>query len=68
MTDLARLVALRVDLTRIDGDANQFLSQQQILGLPTLLLYGSDGVERRELRATGFEDGPAFAARLQQLR
>ena len=67
-TELARLVALRVDLTRIDGDANQFLSQQQILGLPTLLLYGSDGVERRELRATGFEDGPAFAARLQQLR
>ncbi len=66
--ELARMVALRVDLTRIDGDANQFLAQQQILGLPTLLLYGSDGQERRELRATGFEDGPAFAARLQQLR
>lgn len=66
--ELARMVALRVDLTRIDGDASQFLARQQILGLPTLLLYGSDGQEKRELRATGFEDGPAFAARLQQLR
>lgn len=66
--ELARMVALRVDLTRIDGDANQFLSQQQILGLPTLLLYGSDGQEKRELRTTGFEAGPAFATRLQQLR
>lgn len=66
--ELARMVALRVDLTRVGGDANQFLNQKQILGLPTLLLYSSDGQEQRQLRVSGFEAGPAFAERLRQLR
>ena len=65
---LARMVALRVDLTRIDGAANALLQQYQVVGLPTLLLIDGHGQEQKGLRVTGFMDGPAFAARLAELK
>lgn len=66
--ELARMVALRVDLTRIDSAANALLQQYQVVGLPTLLLIDSDGQEQKPLRVTGFMDGSAFAARLAELK
>ena len=65
---LARMVALRIDLTRIDGAAEALLQQYQVVGLPTLLLIDGHGQEEKGLRVTGFMDGPAFAARLAELK
>lgn len=66
--ELARMVAIRVDLTRIDSAANALLQQYQVVGLPTLLLIDSHGQEQTPLRVTGFMDGPTFAARLAELK
>lgn len=65
--ELAQLVAIRVDLTKIDSTANALLQSYEVVGLPTLLLIDSNGEEQRELRVSGFMDGPTFAAQLAKL-
>jgi thioredoxin:protein disulfide reductase len=59
------VLLLRADVTRSDAAQRAFMQQHQVMGPPTLMLYGSKGGERREQRLVG-EFGPeALLQRLQ---
>lgn len=62
---LEGVLLLRADVTRSDAAQRAFMQQHQVMGPPTLMLYGPKGVERREQRLVG-EFGPdALLQRLQ---
>ncbi|HEY3175503.1 MAG TPA: cytochrome c biogenesis protein CcdA [Candidatus Polarisedimenticolia bacterium] len=64
----ARFVRLKVDITGVSSDQVQaLLKKYEVLGAPTLLFIGSDGLEHRELRLTGFEDAAGFLERMKQI-
>jgi len=59
---------LRPDVTANDADNRALMSAYQILGPPTLLLFGPDGKERRADRFIGEMGADAFLARLARAR
>jgi thiol:disulfide interchange protein DsbD len=62
---LEGVLLLRADVTRSDAAQRAFMQQHQVMGPPTLMLYGPQGSERREQRLVG-EFGPdALLQRLQ---
>lgn len=62
---LQGVLLLRADVTRSDAAQRAFMQQHQVMGPPTLMLYGPQGAERREQRLVG-EFGPeALLQRLQ---
>ena len=65
---LAGVATLRVDATRdISPDAEQLLASHHVYGAPTVLLFDRQGIERRELRLTGFATVDEFLSRLQRI-
>jgi len=55
---------IKVDLTRGGTD---LIKKYNILGFPTVVFLGSDGIERNDLRLLGFENPRSFLNRLQAL-
>ncbi len=63
------IAALRVDVTReASGDAELLLQRHEVYGVPTVLLFGSNGAERADLRVTGFVPAEEFLRRLRELK
>ncbi len=50
---LARMQIVRPDVTRNDAIDQALLKRWSVMGPPTLILVGPDGVERRDLRVVG---------------
>ena len=46
----------------------QIRDRFDVVGLPTLVFIDGQGNERKDLRVYGFEDAPAFLARMRQVR
>jgi len=59
---------LRPDVTRSDTASRELLGRYQVLGPPTLLWIGPDGLERRERRITGEVGAEGFLKNWNQTR
>jgi len=67
--ELARFDRFKGDLTKSDDPNTQAMTRKySIVGVPTIMLIGSDGREIRSLRLNGFEEPEQFLTRLQQVR
>jgi thiol:disulfide interchange protein DsbD len=67
--ELDRFTRVKADLTNADDPAVQQLTKQYgIIGVPTIVLIDSQGLENRALRLTGFEKAEPFLVRIQQVR
>ena len=67
--ELARFDRFKGNLTSSDDPNTQALTRKySIVGVPTIMLIGSDGREITSLRLTGFEEPDKFLARLRQAR
>lgn len=54
---------LRPDVTKTNSASRALLHRYQVMGPPTLLLIGPDGVERRSQRITGEVDAAQFLSK-----
>jgi thiol:disulfide interchange protein DsbD len=54
---------LRPDVTKTNPASRELLNRYQVMGPPTLLLIGPDGVERRSQRITGEVNASQFLSR-----
>ncbi|MFZ3206038.1 MAG: protein-disulfide reductase DsbD [Pseudomonas sp.] len=54
---------LRPDVTKTNPASRALLNRYQVMGPPTLLLIGPDGVERRSQRITGEVDAAQFLSK-----
>lgn len=61
---LARMQIVRPDVTRNDATDKALLKHWGVMGPPTLMLVGPDGVERRDLRIVGEIDAEGFLEHL----
>ncbi len=61
---MANMQVLRPDVTRNDAIDRELLSEWGVMGPPTLILVGPDGVERRDLRVVGEINAADFMDRL----
>ena len=65
---LQSFVRLKVDLTRDDDPvAAAAAKKYAVTGVPTIVFLSTDGVERKDLRLTGFEAPERFMERLRQV-
>ena len=65
----AALAALRIDVTReASPDAELLIQHYEIYGVPTVLFFDRSGVERPDLRVTGFVPPAEFLRRLRLLQ
>lgn len=62
---LEGVLLLRADVTRGDAAQRAFMQQHQVMGPPTLMLYGPQGEERREQRLVGEFRPEALLQRLE---
>ena len=63
---LSDVAALRVDVTSGDEHADALMQRFRVVGVPTYVLLGADGVERR--RFVGFVDAAEMRSALAELR
>lgn len=63
---LARMQIVRPDVTRNDDIDQALLKRWAVMGPPTLILVGPDGVERRDLRVVGEINAGDFLKHLNQ--
>ena len=56
-------VALRLDVTETEGDAERYAERYEIKGVPTVVLFGAGG--RRVEALVGFRDPAELAAALR---
>lgn len=61
---LAGAVLLQADVTGNTPQDVALLKHLRVLGLPTIIFFGSDGQELQQARVTGFMDASAFEAHL----
>ncbi|MFT8212047.1 MAG: protein-disulfide reductase DsbD [Symbiopectobacterium sp.] len=58
---------LQADVTANNAQQNALLKKFQVMGLPTILFFDSNGREIPDSRVTGFMNAEAFRAHLQKL-
>ncbi len=58
--ELSRAVLIQADVTANDDDDQALLKRFGILGPPTIVFFGPDGVERTEYRVVGFQPADDF--------
>lgn len=63
---LANMVLLQADVTANSAEHAALLKQLQVLGLPTIVFFGSTGQPLPSARVTGFMDAPTFITHLQK--
>ena len=61
---LDNTVLLQADVTRNSPEDVALLKHLQVLGLPTILFFDSNGMEQPQQRVTGFMDAADFTAHL----
>jgi len=64
--ELQRAVLLRSDVTSNDSQDRALMKNLEVSGPPTLLFYGPDGYERRDLRLVGKADADLVLDHLRQ--
>jgi len=64
-SELKDTVLLQANVTANNAQDKALLKQLKVLGLPTILFYDEQGVERPAQRVTGFMDASAFSAHLR---
>ncbi len=64
---LEDFVRFKVNLTVVNDSTNAIKGNFEIPGVPTILFYDEDGIERKDLRLNGFEKPGKFVQRLQKL-
>lgn len=64
---MKQMVLLQADVTASDDIDIELLEHYGVLGLPTLLMFNTDGKQREDLRVTGFMGPKDFAAHLDIL-
>ena len=64
--ELQRAVLLRSDVTSNDSQDRALMKNLEVSGPPTLLFYGPDGYERRDLRLVGRADADLVLDHLRQ--
>ncbi|MRE39605.1 protein-disulfide reductase DsbD [Klebsiella quasipneumoniae] len=62
---LKGVVLLQVDVTKNSPQDAALLKRLQVLGLPTILFFNTQGQEQPDRRVTGFMDAAAFSAHLR---
>ena len=62
-----KFLLLKFDATEDSPQLAELKLRYNVLGLPTIIFIGRDGVVRTDLTLTGFEDAPSFAARMQKV-
>ena len=60
---LGGMLVLRTDVTANDEADRALMKRLEVLGPPSILFFGPDGMERRRYRTVGFRDAAEFAAR-----
>jgi len=69
LDEARRFTLLKADLTQFESpEVRQTRDRFDVVGLPTLVFIDGQGNERKDLRVYGFEDAPAFLARMRQVR
>jgi len=69
LDETRRFTLLKADLTQFESpEVRQVRDRFDVVGLPTLVFIDGQGDERKDLRVYGFEDAPAFLARMRQVR
>jgi thiol:disulfide interchange protein DsbD len=53
---------MQIDLTDVSDTTIEFQEEFSVLGLPTILFFGTDGQEQSNVRVTGFLKAEPFAA------
>ena len=64
--ELSRVVLLQADVTANDDDDQALLQRFGILGPPTIVFFGADGVERADYRVVGFKPAGDFRSHVAQ--
>ncbi|MFZ4833992.1 protein-disulfide reductase DsbD [Rouxiella sp. Mn2063] len=64
--ELANTVLLQANVTQNSAQNSALLKQLNVLGLPTILFFGTQGKELPQSRVTGFMNGADFTAHLQK--
>jgi len=60
---------LKADITsQVEEPVRALQRKYDIMGAPTIVFFGADGSERRELRLTGFEKPAPFLERMSQVK
>ncbi|HEY5789232.1 MAG TPA: protein-disulfide reductase DsbD [Gammaproteobacteria bacterium] len=62
---LVNTTTLQADVTANDAEDQALLRHFGLIGPPTILFFGSDGVERRSHRVMGFMDADAFRRQIE---
>ncbi len=64
-----RFATLKADITsQVSGPVRALQQKYDIMGAPTIVFFGADGAERRDLRLTGFEKPGPFLERMSQVK
>jgi thiol:disulfide interchange protein DsbD len=64
---LQNTLLLQADVTANNAQDKALLQYLQVLGLPTIVFFDTQGQEHPQERVTGFMDAPAFTAHLRNL-
>ncbi len=69
LDETRRFVLLKADLTQFESSQVRDIRDRfAVIGVPTIVFVDSRGQEPKDLRLYGFEEVPAFVARLQKVR
>ncbi len=62
---LSGTVLLQADVTANDAEDKALLKHFDLFGPPTIIFYGTDGIERRNFRVVGFMNAESFRAHVE---
>lgn len=63
-TEMAKIRLLKIDVTSVTPEDQQFMDKFSVLGLPTLLFFSPNGAELTQSRVTGFMPPDKFKEHL----
>lgn len=64
--EASRFVMLRADVTEMTAEAEDWIARYEVLGVPTIIFFGSDGAE--EARTEGFVEPQRFLTLMRERR
>ncbi|WP_299569074.1 protein-disulfide reductase DsbD [uncultured Shewanella sp.] len=64
---LDQMILLKADLTKTDAIDIELMEHFSVLGLPALIMFDKNGVQREDMRVTGFMKPKPFAEHLDLL-
>ena len=64
--ELANTVWLQADVTANDAEDQELLARFDVFGPPTIIFFGSDGLQRHGYEVVGYMPADEFAAHLRR--